>query len=327
MNNYCACQFAKAAKRARGAEEEEGASVDRLSDLPDFILYHILSFLDTKYVVQTSVLSRFWRYVWKHVPVLNFHRDTFRDGQSFVRFVNKVLALHDQLGIHKISFVDDELASWKPSYKKMFGRVMEYASSHGTQHLVISLQEDCTFDDYCSSILISNLKTLELRCVDFPCGFGSSSFQMLTTLNLERCYLHNDQEGVFDLISNFPSLMNLVVSRCRWIHNEGITGVFSTKIIGMQLLSLKLDRIVNAEIVAPRLKFFYIKFFAGFAANFQGFSKLSIPSIVHAEILVLESYLSYFGNDKERMEYCLDNLFQGLHNAESLMIRSNDDQV
>ncbi|MCD9639354.1 hypothetical protein HAX54_023794 [Datura stramonium] len=43
---------------------------DRLGDLPDSVLIHILSVLwDGKQVVRTSVLSRRWRFLWMSVPV------------------------------------------------------------------------------------------------------------------------------------------------------------------------------------------------------------------------------------------------------------------
>uniref|UniRef100_M1BL29 F-box family protein n=1 Tax=Solanum tuberosum TaxID=4113 RepID=M1BL29_SOLTU len=47
---------------------------DRLSDLPDSILIHILSMLcedaeDSKKVVRTSLLSKRWQFLWKSVPV------------------------------------------------------------------------------------------------------------------------------------------------------------------------------------------------------------------------------------------------------------------
>ncbi|KAK6781679.1 hypothetical protein RDI58_019475 [Solanum bulbocastanum] len=44
---------------------------DRLSDLPDSILIHILSMLheDGKRVVRSSVLSKRWQFLWMSVPV------------------------------------------------------------------------------------------------------------------------------------------------------------------------------------------------------------------------------------------------------------------
>ncbi|PHT95593.1 hypothetical protein T459_03475 [Capsicum annuum] len=47
---------------------------DRLSNLPESILFHILSMLpDRKQVVRTNVLSTRWRFPWMSVPVsLNF---------------------------------------------------------------------------------------------------------------------------------------------------------------------------------------------------------------------------------------------------------------
>ncbi|KAJ4826789.1 hypothetical protein Tsubulata_034777 [Turnera subulata] len=50
---------------------------DRLSDLPDTILQHILSSLDTKLAVQTSILSQKLRHVWACVPDLNFTSESF----------------------------------------------------------------------------------------------------------------------------------------------------------------------------------------------------------------------------------------------------------
>ncbi|CAN1139606.1 Putative F-box/LRR-repeat protein At3g28410 [Linum perenne] len=72
MNNSCpcVCQFGKVAKRAHKEEQVDSSNAYRLSYLPDNILYHILSVLDTKFFIQTYVLSRLWRSVWKHVPVL-----------------------------------------------------------------------------------------------------------------------------------------------------------------------------------------------------------------------------------------------------------------
>ncbi|CAA0808510.1 Putative F-box/LRR-repeat protein [Striga hermonthica] len=54
------------------------ASIDRLSSLPDDVKCHILSFLPTKLSVATSVLEKRWRFVWAHVPCLDFSGGDFR---------------------------------------------------------------------------------------------------------------------------------------------------------------------------------------------------------------------------------------------------------
>ncbi|CAN0879839.1 Putative F-box/LRR-repeat protein At4g13960 [Linum grandiflorum] len=45
----------------RNTKGGDDSSIDRLSNLPEEVIHHILSFLDTKSAVQTSVLSQRWR--------------------------------------------------------------------------------------------------------------------------------------------------------------------------------------------------------------------------------------------------------------------------
>ncbi|WJX30864.1 hypothetical protein P8452_19357 [Trifolium repens] len=51
---------------------------DRISDLPDPILCHILSFLPTKQAATTCVLSKRWKPVWLSVLALDFDDKTFK---------------------------------------------------------------------------------------------------------------------------------------------------------------------------------------------------------------------------------------------------------
>jgi hypothetical protein len=50
----------------------EALKVDRISDLPEIVLQHILSFLPTKQVVQSTLLSTTWKHMWSTFPILRF---------------------------------------------------------------------------------------------------------------------------------------------------------------------------------------------------------------------------------------------------------------
>ncbi|CAL4991857.1 unnamed protein product [Urochloa decumbens] len=65
-----------ASKRTH-ARHGGGGPPDRLSALPDCLLHSIMSFLKARQAVQTCVLSRRWRHLWRSVPCLDIDFDEF----------------------------------------------------------------------------------------------------------------------------------------------------------------------------------------------------------------------------------------------------------
>ena len=59
------------AKRGRPGGHAVAFAGDHLSDLPDVLLHAIMSFLPARQVVQTTVLSRRWRDLWRSATCLN----------------------------------------------------------------------------------------------------------------------------------------------------------------------------------------------------------------------------------------------------------------
>ena len=86
--------------------------VDRISNLPDSLLCHILSFLTTKEAVVTSILSSRWKTLWTLVPKLDFNSHQFKEisssdeeqspnqfnryGFTFAHIVSRVWALRNR---------------------------------------------------------------------------------------------------------------------------------------------------------------------------------------------------------------------------------------
>ncbi|KAK6122179.1 hypothetical protein DH2020_044058 [Rehmannia glutinosa] len=69
-------------------------SIDRLSDLPDDAICHILSFLPTKISVATSILAKRWRFLWAHVPNLDFGRCDFSIKAEYSDIIHRIMLLH-----------------------------------------------------------------------------------------------------------------------------------------------------------------------------------------------------------------------------------------
>ncbi|XP_050877746.1 putative FBD-associated F-box protein At5g56700 [Lathyrus oleraceus] len=66
---------------------------DRISELHDSILCHILSFLPTKHAATTSILSKRWKSLWLSVLTLEFDCKSFKDMASFGYYIHKLMPL------------------------------------------------------------------------------------------------------------------------------------------------------------------------------------------------------------------------------------------
>ncbi|KEH22170.1 cyclin-like F-box protein [Medicago truncatula] len=70
-------------------------NVDRISNLPDSVICHILSFLSAKQSAATSILSQRWNPLWHSVFTLDFDDQSFTDFHTFRHFVYSVMLTRD----------------------------------------------------------------------------------------------------------------------------------------------------------------------------------------------------------------------------------------
>ncbi|CAN0879062.1 Putative F-box/FBD/LRR-repeat protein At4g03220 [Linum grandiflorum] len=316
---------------------EDDSSMDRLSNLPESVIHHILSFLETNSAVQTSVLSRRWRSTWKHLSVLDFSDSLcrYRNNQRrFKTYVEKVLSLrYHQLNLSKVTFCDRFVKLNKKPENSLFARVSRYALSHGAQQLGILLHSRKHPSQNPSADLLgfdsdncSGLKALGLQSFTFGNRFRWSEFTALENLELCWCTFFAGQEEVINIVdpfSNLPCLKHLVLNLFHIPENPDT----KFRISGLQLRSLSLTtgECHKMEIHAPKLKRFYLEY-----VNYLvDFTELTVPSLDHAHIRVhsLTGYDYPKGDWNGHIKQHIIPLFHGLNNVTSFVLGYGTDQM
>ncbi|KAM7466563.1 hypothetical protein LguiB_014125 [Lonicera macranthoides] len=204
---------------------------DRLSELPDAILIHILSFLDTKYAVQTSSLSKRWINLWISVTNLNFNSSSFRKLNTFQRFIVNVLKRRDNsISLNGFAFDCRGILTFM-----CFEKAFNYTTINGVKHLKVcigrmgfynipifkispvslwSLDIKATRQsrDIQTQFCFAQLQSLSLDGIAFD---GSDLFSKCTNL-VELSAVNSDVNYSNKLIISAPQLERLNLSFCKF---------------------------------------------------------------------------------------------------------------
>ncbi|XP_058781327.1 F-box/FBD/LRR-repeat protein At1g78750-like [Vicia villosa] len=186
--------------------------IDMLSDLPDCVILHILSFLNTKDAVRTCVLSVRWKDMWKRVPALILDKSDFGTIKIFAKFVSEVLSLRDSsIALQSIDF--DDNCCLEPRFIK---RVVNYAISNNVQRLGLSAR--CNIEQIppnffsCHTLTYLKLSLYPKSGDDnktlFPKSFNLPSLTSLCLGNFAFCA---GDDGRIEPFSAFNRLNSLVL--------------------------------------------------------------------------------------------------------------------
>ncbi|GAU51149.1 hypothetical protein TSUD_84670 [Trifolium subterraneum] len=234
---------------------ENELSEDRLSDLPDGVILHILSFLNTKHVVPTCVLSARWKHIWKRTPALTLYASRFSISKQFPRFVSKILTLRDtSTALHALD-LDSGGVIEPPLLKK----ILNYICSHNThlQELGISVIGDTDLIMRC----VSSCQTLtSLKLSLYPRGRYNSTeilfpkslnLPALTSLELTNFTFCGGENGCAKPFLAFNRLNNLVIHSCT-VKDGQTFNISSETLVNLAMYdnSLDFDKI---ELSAPSL--------------------------------------------------------------------------
>ncbi|CAH2069742.1 unnamed protein product [Thlaspi arvense] len=185
---------------------------DRISRLPDDFLLQILSWLPTKDVWVTSLLSKRWRNLWTLVPRLNFdlrHHDNA--CTKFTKFVDRSLLLHKAPTLESLHI---KIGSKCPRADVETGVWVRIAVDRSVRELDISYcsgeepirMPKCLFD--CRTLVVLKLQNASLvDATSYDC------FSALKTLHLLDVKYVDDQ-SLPSILSCCTTLEDLVVQRC-----------------------------------------------------------------------------------------------------------------
>ncbi|XP_038702918.1 F-box/LRR-repeat protein At4g14103-like [Tripterygium wilfordii] len=198
-----------------GGGQKVVESEDRISQLSDSLLHHILSFLPTKNAVATCILSTRWQDLWISVTNLdfecsNYYKKEFKFSNGFMNFVEKVLLLHSSnikmFRLKHCGVVDSfRLSSW--IYAAVRRHVHELHLSFRME--TVLMLPRCL----CTSKTLTVLKIEHARC---HLQFASTTcFSSLRTLHLCDVTLVDDL-SIHRLFSGLLVLEELKLCRCGW---------------------------------------------------------------------------------------------------------------
>ncbi|XP_058767186.1 F-box/FBD/LRR-repeat protein At1g16930-like [Vicia villosa] len=241
---------------------------DRISDLPDALLLHILSFLNIKQAIHTCILSPRWKNLWKYIPTLTLTSSQFTTVEIFTKFVTRILSLRDiSTDLHTLRFHPSNVM--KP---RLLETILNYAVSHKVQQLDVKVTCDIQYFPTCL-LSCRTLTSLDLS-FSHPIVYNTTilfpislNLPLLTRLDLSHFSFRAGNDGCVDPFLAFTNLKSLKIVNC--------------KVAGAQNLCISSIKLLNLDIYMRhyvRETYFGIKLYAPSLCNFN-FSGIPVQKL------------------------------------------------
>ncbi|XP_074284213.1 putative F-box/LRR-repeat protein At3g58920 [Silene latifolia] len=190
-------------------------SIDRLSDLPDFIIHQIISYLYTEEAYRTSVLSKRWNQVFTTNPILDFYHYNF-PTDMIPRYLEYIDAR-----MQKISRENLRIKTFKLALRRtdlLLGcKVDEWLEiAVRNQVAEIELQDPVNYKLPRFLFCAKSLRDLDIANVKIP------YYEALDLVSLESLVLGNvvvEERMLFHIVSSCLLLKKLLLSFCPGFKN------------------------------------------------------------------------------------------------------------
>ncbi|XVF41194.1 hypothetical protein PTKIN_Ptkin01aG0260600 [Pterospermum kingtungense] len=297
--------------------EGAGNGEDRISYLDDDLLHKILSFLDTKYAVQTCVLSKRWKFLWRTLPYLHFNMFTYfpvQDSQDED-------ALDASMGINLTNLITQVLCRFPhQQFGFLVGGLICYAIQHNVQQLSVRSYSNAPILLPESLFTCQSLTALELVMESVPDAhfFLRLPKFMANFLALKSLHLHgfsmmgpNVDPVLFSGCPNLETLelLDILVDE----HKNLCVNALNLKYLQLSLLGS--GEIYRCKLVidAPKLTSFKYRGYTPIVC-----SKDNLPSLDDANFYIYKTDLK-----EEKYALQIINSCKEFRNVKSLTLSSS----
>ncbi|RDX80292.1 F-box/FBD/LRR-repeat protein, partial [Mucuna pruriens] len=302
-------------KRVRASKKSD-EDKDIISDLPEAIIGHILSFLLTKEAVSTCVLSKRWNNLWTFVTKLHFddrEQYRYRYNISKSRLVNSLYRVLLHLNTSSIQSFSLYLSeNYDPYHVNRWVSAILHRRVNELYILSkkkVDILTHLLWKSQSLEKLVLNIKDCYIKLPTFV-SLSSLTYLGLTDI-MFTCKPSNDLQN---LTLNFPVLREYRTCNCSWSDVKSVT----LEVPMLEVLSIYHtqestfgDSRTVIKFCAPRLTKFYYNGFAIPDTILFDFD-LSTTCVAFADI---QLYRSYFGEENDESAGLLaSELLKNLNN-------------
>lgn len=281
------CQRSSGSQQA--LNNDGNSLVDRISDLPDELLQHILCFLPTKLSFTTTVLSKRWSKLCCSLPVLCFEDETTKDYDAFLRFcriVDTILlsprATNQPLKMFRLK------CRFKDHNQKGPFNVTEWLEA-SKQRSIEEVHLTLYYHTLKPSIFIfQTLVVLKLERLNVGADTSCVDLPSLKTLTLEYVYFENWNDYI-NFLYGCPILEDLQVED---ISIRTLTKHYENNVPDVGFKSLTLAKLVRASIDSKDAHFNgidnveFLRIIKGYGSKEECFEFIPVFSnLVHIELV------------------------------------------
>jgi len=240
---------------------------NRINELSDCILLHIMSFLEAQDAVQTCILSKRWKDLCKHATTLTYFRSptqtlkSFKYAKTCKGFKSWVMSSRDQL----CSQISLTVYTHIEQDEEDLYTLIQYTLSNNLQHLKIKINPNSGPKPELLPIILTSHSLTSLLLAyardrkywDPKSPILPKSFHMpaLRTLHLEYVYFVATHNNCADPFSNCHVLSTLVLDHCFLVEDAQVLCISNQTLSNLTISSVSTHQF---SLFTPNLSFFDI---------------------------------------------------------------------